>query len=190
MRKIVVGMHVSLDGFVGGPNGEMNWIKANDEVFTYSDAMTKAADTALYGRTTFGMMESYWPTAAEQPNATKHDIAHAAWYKKVDKIVLSKTMQDAALKNTTVIGENVAEKISALKQQAGKNIQIFGSPRAVHSLMQANLIDDFWLFVNPVILGEGIPFFKVITERIQLKLVSNEALKCGVLVVHYERVLD
>lgn len=190
MRKIVVGMHISLDGFVGGPNGEMNWITIDEEIFEFSDNMTKEADTALYGRTTYNMMEAYWPTAAEKPNATKHDIEHSAWYNKVHKIVLSKTMQDAALKNTTVIGDDVAEKITALKQQAGKNIQIFGSPRAVHSLMQANLIDDFWLFVNPVILGEGITFFKGITEKIQLKLQSHEALKCGVLVVHYERVLE
>jgi dihydrofolate reductase len=87
MKKIIVSMHTSLDGFVAGPNGEMNWIKFDDELFDFVGKMTDKADTALYGRKTYEMMHNYWPTADQKPNATKHDIEHAHWYKQSLKIV-------------------------------------------------------------------------------------------------------
>src|SRR5215208_6430556 len=101
MKKLVLFMHASLDGFVAGPNGEMDWIKVDDEMFDYAGRETNEADTALYGRVTWEMMEAYWPTAANQPAATKHDIEHSEWYNKVTKVVLSKSMQGRNLKNTT-----------------------------------------------------------------------------------------
>jgi dihydrofolate reductase len=97
MRKIVVFMHTSLDGFVAGPNGEMDWITVDEEIFDYASGRTNESDTALYGRVTYQMMEAYWPTAADQPGATKHDKEHSAWYNKVLKVVLSKTMKNADL---------------------------------------------------------------------------------------------
>ena len=86
-------MHVTLDGFVAGPNGEMDWITVDDEIFDYAGDRTDHADTALYGRVTYEMMEGYWPTAADQAGATKHDKQHAAWYNKVAKVVLSRTLK-------------------------------------------------------------------------------------------------
>ena len=94
MKKIISFMHISLDGFVAGPNGEMNWIKVDEEIFDYVGKRIGKSDMALYGRVTYQMMENYWPTAAEKPNASKHDIEHAKWYKKVHKVVLSKTMKE------------------------------------------------------------------------------------------------
>src|ERR1041385_9000390 len=132
MRKIVSFMHVSLDGFVAGPNGEMNWIKVDEEIFDYAGQRTSESDTALYGRVTYQMMESYWPTAGDQPDASKHDKEHSAWYKKVDKVIISKTMQGQQLPNTIIIGDDIAHRVNALKQQAGKEIIIFGSPGASH----------------------------------------------------------
>src|SRR3954468_15144633 len=101
MRKIISLMHVSLDGFVAGPNGEMNWIKVDEELFDYIGKRISESDTALYGRVTYEMMEGYWPNAGNEPNASKHDIEHSKWYNKVHKIVLSKTMTEAGLTNTT-----------------------------------------------------------------------------------------
>ena len=95
MRKIISFMHISLDGFVAGPNGEMDWIKVDQEIFDYVGKRISEGDTALYGRVTYQMMESYWPTAGDKPTATKHDIEHSKWYKKVHKVVLSKTMKDS-----------------------------------------------------------------------------------------------
>src|ERR1044072_7028704 len=102
MRPLVSFMHVSLDGFVTGPNGEMNWIKVDDEIFDYAGERTSKSDTALYGRVTWELMEGYWPTAADKPNASKHDIEHSTWYNKVDKVVLSKTMEGQQLPNTVI----------------------------------------------------------------------------------------
>src|ERR1044072_3906134 len=136
MRKLVSFFHVSLDGFVAGLNGEMNWIKVDEEIFDHVGQRVNGTDTALYGRVTWQMMEGYWPTAGDEPNASKHDIEHAAWYNKAHKIVLSKTMQGEQLPNTTFIGEEIQQHIKALKQQPGTDILIFGSPTATHTLLQ------------------------------------------------------
>src|SRR5688572_27193017 len=116
MRKIISFMHISLDGFVAGPNGEMNWIKIDEEIFDYVGKRINGGDTALYGRVTYQLMESYWPTAAEKPTATKHDIEHAKWYSNVHKIVLSKTMKDAVLPKTKFIADNIKDRINEIKQ--------------------------------------------------------------------------
>ena len=181
-------MHTSLDGFVAGLNGEMGWIKVDDAIFDFVGTMTDQADTALYGRVTYQMMQSYWPTAGEQPNASKHDKEHSAWYNKVSKIVLSKTISEKGLDNTIVISDQLADKIYKIKKQDGKNILIFGSPAASHSLMSHGLIDEFWLFVNPVLLGQGIPLFKNVTETTKLELLETETFSCGVIALHYETI--
>src|SRR6059058_560689 len=108
MRKLIFFMHTSLDGFVAGPNGEMNWINVDEEMFDFVATMTDQADTALYGRVTYEMMQSYWPTAGEEPNASKHDKEHSKWYNNVSKVVLSKTMQETGLQNTKVIGDQLS----------------------------------------------------------------------------------
>ena len=182
-------MHTSLDGFVAGPNGEMNWIKVDEELFDFVGTMTDNADTALYGRVTYDMMQGYWPTAGDAPNASKHDKEHSAWYKKVSKVVLSRTISAVGLENTTVIKDDLATKINAIKNQEGKNILIFGSPAASQSLLNEGLIDEFWLFVNPIILGQGRPLFENITGTTQLKLVESKTLGSGVIALHYAKAL-
>lgn len=188
MRKLVLCMNTSLDGFVAGPNGEMNWIKVDEELFEYGGKLTDQADTALYGRVTYQMMESYWPTAADQPTATKHDIAHSRWYNQVAKIVISKSLQQTNLINTRIFGDHIPKEITKVKQETGKNILIFGSPTVVHVLTQQNLIDDYWLFVNPIVLGNGIPLFTGIKNSVHLKLTTTKAFSSGVIGLHYERI--
>lgn len=188
MRNLIFFMHTSLDGFVAGPNGEMDWIKLDDAMFDFVATMTDQADTALYGRVTYDMMQSYWPKAGEQPNASKHDIEHSNWYNKVSKVVLSRTMHDTGLHNTLVISDQLSEHIQKIKQQDGKNILIFGSPGASQSLLNQGLIDEFWLFVNPIILGQGMPLFKNITGTTTLKLVDSKTFGCGVIALHYEKI--
>ena len=178
-------MHLSLDGFVAGPTGEMNWIKADEEIFDHVGKRISQGDTALYGRVTYEMMESYWPAAANKPNASKHDREHSAWYKQIHKLVLSKTMIGAELPDTTIISENLSDIIHEIKQQGEKEILLFGSPTATHSLMQLNLIDGYWLFVNPIILGQGIPLFAGIHDKVKLNLVSVHPFTCGVTELNY-----
>jgi len=187
MRKIISFMHISLDGFVAGPNGEMDWIKVDEEIFDYVGKRISEGDTALYGRVTYQMMEGYWPTAGEQPGASKHDIEHSKWYKNVQKVVLSKTMKDATLPNTKIISDNIAGKMNEIKQSASGNeeILLFGSPTATHSLMQLNLIDGYWLFVNPIILGRGIPLFAGVKDKINLQLLATRQFASGVTELNY-----
>jgi dihydrofolate reductase len=176
MRKIISFMHISLDGFVAGLNGEMDWIKVDEELFDYVGKRISEGDTALYGRATYQMMENYWPTAADKPTATKHDIEHSKWYSKVHKVVLSKTMKEAGLTNTKIISDNLSDRINEIKQSrngGSEDILLFGSPTATHSLIQMNLIDGYWLFVNPIILGQGIPLFVDIKDKIKLKLLTT-----------------
>lgn len=185
MRRIISFMHISLDGFVAGPNGEMNWIKVDEEIFDHVGKRISKGDTALYGRVTYQMMEDYWPTAGSRPAASKHDIEHSKWYSNVHKIVLSKTLKEEGLTNTQVISGSLSDSINAIKQQPGEDILLFGSPTATHSLMQLNLIDGYWLFVNPIILGEGIPLFSHITDKTKLKLLSTHQFTAGVTELNY-----
>src|SRR6185369_9329747 len=125
------------------------------------------------------------PTAGNEPTASKHDIEHSKWYNKIRKVVLSKTMKDAVLTNTIIISDNLSERINEIKQQGSKDILLFGSPTATHSLIQLNLIDGYWLFVNPIILGRGIPLFINIKDKIKLKLLTTRQFTCGVTELNY-----
>jgi dihydrofolate reductase len=185
MGKIISFMHISLDGFVAGPNGEMDWIKVDEEIFDYVGKRISESDTALYGRVTYQMMENYWPTATDKPTATRHDIEHSQWYSKVHKVVLSKTMKVDGLTNAEIISDNLANRINEIKQKAVTEILLFGSPTATNSLIQLNLIDGYWLFVNPIILGQGIPLFTDIKNKINIKLLTTRQFICGVTALDY-----
>ena len=187
MRKIVLFMHVTLDGFAAGPNGEMNWINIDDEIFDYAGHRTDEADTGLYGRVTYEMMDAYWPTAADNPDASKHDIEHSNWYNKVEKVVISTTMQEQGKGKIKIISDSIHERVTELKQQEGKEIVMFGSPGTAHTLMEYNLIDEYWLFVNPVLLGQGISLFKDLKEKIDLKLLESKTFASGVVCLHYAK---
>jgi len=183
-------MLIWLDGFVAGLKGEIDWVKVDEEIFDYAGKRIIQGDTALYGRVTYQMMENYWPTAGDKPTATRHDIEHSKWYKNVHKVVLSKTMnpdsyRDAGLTNTNIISDNLSDSIHEIKQQAGKDILLFGSPTATHSLIQLNLIDGYWLFVNPIILGRGIPLFADVNDKIKLKLLTTRQFTSGVTEMNY-----
>jgi dihydrofolate reductase len=185
MSKLISFMHISLDGFVAGPNGEMNWIKVDQEIFDHVGKRISPTDTALYGRVTYQMMENYWPNAGNAPGASKHDIEHSAWYKKAHKVVLSKSLKGAGLANTTVISDNLTDNINKIKQRPGREILLFGSPTATHALQQLGLIDGYWLFVNPIILGQGIPLFTGIKDKIKLDLLSTRQFSSGVTELSY-----
>jgi len=189
MRKIVSFVHVSLDGFVASTDegmASLGWISITEDLFDYVEQRIGTTDSALYGRVTYQMMEGYWPTAADQPNATKHDIEHSRWYKQATKIVLSRTMQGNNLPHTKIISSNLADEITKLKQGAGSDILMFGSPTATHALMAENLIDEYWLFVNPILLGKGVPLFKGIKNRTALKLITSKVFPSGVVCLQYE----
>lgn len=189
MRKIVSFVHMSLDGFAAssakGPAG-LGWIRISADLFEYVEKRIQQTDTALYGRTTFDMMESYWPTAADQPDASPHDHAHSRWYKSARKVVLSRTLSEANHVNTKIISSNLTDEINRLKNSPGTEILMFGSPSATHALMAENLIDEYWLFVNPILLGKGIPLFKEINDPTALDLVDSKVFPSGVICLQYD----
>jgi dihydrofolate reductase len=185
MRKIISFMHISLDGFVAGPNGEMNWIKVDEEIFDHVGKRISETDTALYGRVTYEMMENYWPTAGDEPGASNHDINHSSWYNKAHKLVLSRSMKGSVLPNTTIISDNITDRVNEIKSLGGSEILLFGSLTATHSLIPENLIDGYWLFVNPIILGQGIPLFKGVTDKTKLKLLTTHQFTSGVTELNY-----
>jgi dihydrofolate reductase len=186
MRKIVLLMHVSLDGYVAGPNGEMDWIKLDDSLWDYVTSVTDAADTALFGANTYRIMEAYWPTAAEQPNASKHDVDHAKWVNAATKLVFSKTLEKTDWQGTRIIDDAIKEEMTKLKEQPGKNLVMLGSPSLAQSFMQMGLIDELRLNVNPVILGAGRSLFDGVHQPINLSLAKAETFGSGVLAVTYK----
>ncbi len=179
-------MHVSLDGFVAGPKGEMNWIKIDEPMFDMAAEHTDVADTAIYGRVTWELMHSYWPTAGAKPNASRHDKEHSAWYNKVEKFVASRTLKTAPDPTISIISHDFTDKVQEIKNRPGAEIIMFGSPGASHALMRENLIDEYWIFVNPILLGAGIPLFKDINEVIKLDLIESKAFSNGVVCLHYK----
>src|SRR6266498_4103989 len=186
MRKVILLMHTSLDGFVAGPNGEIDWIAFDEELADDVGGITESADTALYGRITYQMMEGYWPTAGDSPTATKHDLEHANWVNNSLKIVFSRSREKTNWKNTMIIKDDIAEKIADMKNQPGKNLLLIGSASITHVFMQHNLIDEYWINVNPVLLGEGTPLFTNISDRVNLKLVQAKIFAHGVVGLQYE----
>lgn len=189
MRKIVSFVHLSLDGFVASTDEGMHslgWVSISADLFEYVEQRIQQTDTALYGRNTFQMMEAYWPTATDKPNPTQHEIDHSRWYKQARKIVLSKTLAEKNHPNSKMISGDLSEQIKQLKQSAGSEILVFGSPTATHALMAENLIDAYWIFLNPVLLGRGIPLFQNIKDRTQLKLVTSKTFASGVVGLHYD----
>src|SRR5688572_2788871 len=155
MRKLTLLMHVTLDGYVATENGSMDFISFDDELFSDVGNITKDADAALYGRVTYDMMEAYWPNAGKQPNANAHSKDHSEWYNRVTKYVVSRSQPKTGDK-AEVIGKNLPEEVRKIKSLPGKNILMIGSPSVARDLIEAGLIDEFWLSMNPVILGKGI----------------------------------
>ena len=187
MRKLVLFMHVSLDGFAANTNSGLDWISYDSELQQYADGIVATVGSPVYGRGTYELMAGYWPTVLDNPNASENSKAHARWVDKATKIVFSKTMKEAGWNNTIVINENIAGEINKLKQQPGKDLVIFGSPGLAHSFMELDLIDEYQLTLNPVLLGSGIPVYQNIKNKTNLKLVKATPLKSGVVGLHFAR---
>lgn len=187
MRKLVLFMHVSLDGFATDTKDGLDWISYDSELQEYADGIVATVGSPVYGRVTYELMAGYWPKVLTDPNENEHSKAHAQWVDKVTKIVFSKTMKTADWNNTIVINDNITEEINKLKQQPGKDLVIFGSPGLAHSLMELDLIDEYQLTLNPILLGNGKPVYQNIQSKTNLTLVKATLLESGVIGLHYVR---
>jgi dihydrofolate reductase len=142
---------------------------------------------AIHGRVTYRLMESYWPTVLQKPSPKPSTLKHARWLQKALKVVVSRTMKSVEWENSLLIKDNLPEAFTKLKQKPGKDMMIFGSPGLVKSLTKLDLIDEYHLMVQPIILGSGLPLFGELDHRVNLRLVENTTLGENVAALHYER---
>jgi dihydrofolate reductase len=184
MRNVIQLAHVSLDGYLAGPGGEMDFITYDDEIAGYVYPLMRTVDTGIYGRTTYQMMEGYWPSVLDDANATDGEKTHARWYADVKKIVGSRTLP-AQTGHTTIAGDGIVSVIAAAKQQPGGEMMIFASPTLSHALSAAGLIDEWRLTWQPVILGGGLPLFGGKEARRKLELRSSKTFRSGVVATHH-----
>jgi dihydrofolate reductase len=184
MRKLFAFNMVTLDGFFEGPDRDISWHNTDEEFNQFANEQTSAVDTILFGRVTYELMAGYWPT----PAAFENDPIIAVLMNRTPKIVISRTLTKADWNNTRLIKDRIAEEITALKQQPGKDLAVFGSANLLSTLIQLDLIDEHRLLVNPVILGRGTPLFQGIQNRLSLKLLSTRQFRNGNVLLVYQPV--
>jgi dihydrofolate reductase len=180
MRKLIAAINMTLDGFCDHTAGI-----ADDELHQHYNELLSTADTILWGRTTYQLMESYWPTIVKNPAGNKPEDEFAVLIDNISKIVYSRTLKNVVWKNTKLKKEVIKEEILALKQQPGKNI-LAGSPSVIVALTQLDLIDEYQLCVQPIILGRGLTLFKNVKGRMNLKLLKTKSFGSGAVTLYYE----
>jgi dihydrofolate reductase len=185
MRKLIYGLMVSLDGFVATPDGGLDWILIDAELHQYVNDQESGVDTWLYGRRMYQLMADFWPTADEDPSAPKYIVEYARIWKKMPKVVFSKTLEQVQ-GNARLVRDNIAEEIAKLKQQPGKNMDL-GGPSIASTFMRLGLIDEYRLFIQPVVLGSGTPMFPALDDKINLRLVETRTFGSGVVYLRYQR---
>lgn len=181
MCKVVAFDMVTLDGFFAGPHGEIDWHNVDEEFNEFAIDQLASLDAVMFGRVTYQLMASYWPT----PAATTDDPIVAAKMNAIPKVVFSTTLDQVAWENSRLVKADTAGAIAAIKQQSGKDVAIFGSGNLVTALAQAGLIDEYRLMVNPVVLGNGIPLFNGIQAAIPLKLLKTRQFRSGNVLLYY-----
>ena len=184
MRNVFLFMMVTLDGFFEGPNQEIDWHNVDEEFNEFAIQQLDEVDTLLFGRVTYEGMASFWPT----PFAKENDPIVAEKMNSIPKIVFSKTLDKAEWNNSRLVKEHVAEEISKLKQQAGRDLAIFGSSNLTASLLHMGLIDELRIMVNPVVLGNGNSLFKGIHDKLKLKLIKTRTFNSGNVLLYYQPV--
>ncbi|PKO14344.1 MAG: riboflavin biosynthesis protein RibD [Chloroflexi bacterium HGW-Chloroflexi-10] len=182
MRKIIFRNMVSLDGFFEGPNHEIDWHMVNDEFNELSIDMEKTTDTLIFGRITYELMASYWPTEL----ALTDDPKVARMMNTLTKVVFSRTLKHVDWQNSRLVNGDTVEEITRLKQLPGKDMAIFGSANLAKTLIENNLIDEYQIFVNPVVLGGGRSLFEGIKTKLTFNLQGTKIFKNGLVLLTYQ----
>lgn len=184
MRKLILFNMVSLDGFFEGPNHDINWHNVDEEFNEFAIEQLNTIDSLVFGRVTYELMASYWPTN----EALTEDPVIASKMNNLPKIVFSKTLSGVDWQNSRLVKGDAAREISKLKKKSGKDLIIFGSADLAASLIKSNLIDEFRVMVSPILLGKGIPLFKGIHEKLNLKLLKTRTFSSGNVLLYYQPV--
>lgn len=186
MRKLFLFMMVTLDGFFEGPEQDIDWHNVDEEFNEFAIQQLNGVDMLLFGRVTYEGMASFWPTQF----AKEHDPIVAGKMNSTPKLVFSKTLDKADWENTRLVKKDIAEEISQLKHQPGKDIAIFGSANLTSSLLQMGLVDELRLMINPVILSSGTSVFKGIHEKLKLKLLRTQPFRSGNVLLCYQPIYE
>jgi dihydrofolate reductase len=189
MRKVIAFMHMSLDGFVSGPDGAMDWLHHDFETDGYLIAdLQSTVDTILTGRVTYQSFASAWPAMAANPQSPKELVEMAHWMEDTLKVVFSKTLEKVEYGNSILAKGDLAEEVARLKQQPGKDLVIFGGASIAATFAHLDLIDEYRLKLEPVVLGSGKALFSDGQARTNLKLLKTTPSNTGMLALYYERV--
>jgi len=183
MRRLIAFEQVSLDGFFVDAKGDMSWAHKQDPEWNAFAASNASGDGALlFGRLTYEMMASFWPT----PAAMERMPAVAEGMNNLPKVVFSRTLEKASWKNTKVVKGDIVAEVRKMKKESGPGMAILGSGSIVSQLAQAGLIDEFQIVVNPIVLGKGRTLFEGVKEKLALKLIKTRAFGNGNVVLYYE----
>ena len=186
MRKLIYSFGVSLDGFIAGPEGDIDWSAPDEELHRFHNQQARELGAHLYGRRLYEVMR-YWETAEEEnPSAPEHVLEFARIWKATPKIVFSSTLEGVE-GNARLVKDGVAEEVVRLKEEPGKDLAVGGAGLA-STCMKLGLIDEYRLFVSPVVVGGGTSFFPAMDERINLDLVETRTFGSRVVYVRYRRV--
>ena len=183
VSKIIYAMSISLDGFIEDANGDISWSYPDEELHKHFNEQESLIDIHLYGRRLYETMAAYWPAVDANKNATKLEREYAKIWKSMPKVVFSKTLKKVDW-NSRLVSENIAEEVNKLKEQSGKTMSVSGAGIAA-SFTKLGLIDEYWLYVNPVILGNGKSMFQQLQSKVDLKLIEARVFRSGVVLLRY-----
>jgi dihydrofolate reductase len=184
MRKLIYSFGVSLDGFIAGPGGDIGWTVPDEELHRFHNDQAREVGVYLYGRRLYEVM-TYWETADQDTSADEIELEFARVWKQVPKLVFSTTLERVE-GNARLAQEDVVDVARRLKAEPGKDLAVGGAGLA-SALMREDLIDEYQLFVKPIILGAGTPYFAPLEERIGLELAETRTFGSGVLYLRYSR---
>ncbi len=184
MRRLTVFNLVTLDGYFAGEGGDISWHKVDEEFQELANANSNSGNTLLFGRVTYELMASYWPT----PEAIQNDPIVAAGMNRAEKIVFSRTLGKADWSNTRLVKGDVIAEVLRLKQGSGQDLAVLGSGSLVSQLAQEGLIDEYQILVNPVVIGKGKTMFEGVKDRFSLRLTKTRVFGNGNILLVYEPV--
>jgi len=189
MRKVILFMHMSLDGFVAGSNNELDWATVSDDsVGKYLlDSVLPEVDTMLLGRNLFQGFQSYWPAAAENPDTPPEMADFARWIVKTNKVVFSKTLETPGWENSVLAKGDLAEEVARLKAQPGGHMIVYGGAQFAAAMVKAGLVDEYRIKLEPAALGTGKALFGDLLGREHLELTDAKGFKSGVVGLTYQR---
>jgi dihydrofolate reductase len=182
MRKVIYSATVSLDGFIADRHGEIDWSVPDEELHRFHNRQVEEVGVQLLGRRLYETMV-YWETAEEDPSSSPVTLEFARIWKRLPKIVFSKTL-DRVEGNTKLLRDGVVDEVARLKAEPGKDIAVGGAGLA-STLIEHGLVDDYRLFVSPVVLGGGTPYFPPVEQRIGLELLETREFGSRVVYVRY-----